>query len=122
MDYTVHGIFQARILEWVAFPFSRGYFQPRARTQVSCIARQILYQLSQKGRQTQKPFRRHLITSRWERISQIKKIKAQQHKRLKCGHIKIQTFCNQKSLYCQNGQTPNSQNILASQNSNKIKS
>ena len=72
MDYTAHGILQARILEWVAFPFSRGYFQPRARTQVSCIARQILYQLSQKGRQTQKPFRLHLITSRWKRISQKK--------------------------------------------------
>ena len=27
MDYTVHGIFQARILEWVAFPFSRGSSQ-----------------------------------------------------------------------------------------------
>ena len=26
MDYTVHGILQARILEWVAFPFSRGIF------------------------------------------------------------------------------------------------
>ena len=38
MDYTVHGILQARILEWVAFPFSRGSFQPRDRTQVSCIA------------------------------------------------------------------------------------
>ena len=24
MDYTVHGILQARILEWVAYPFSRG--------------------------------------------------------------------------------------------------
>ena len=24
VDYTVHGILQARILEWVAFPFSRG--------------------------------------------------------------------------------------------------
>ena len=29
MDYTVHGILQARILEWVAFPFSKGSFQPR---------------------------------------------------------------------------------------------
>ena len=38
MDYTVHGILQARILEWVAFPFSRGSFQPRDPTQVSCIA------------------------------------------------------------------------------------
>ena len=38
MDYTVHGILQARILEWVAFPFSRGSSQPRDGTQVSCIA------------------------------------------------------------------------------------
>ena len=37
-DYTVRGIFQARILEWVAFPFSRGFSQPRDQTQVSCIA------------------------------------------------------------------------------------
>ena len=29
MDYTVHGILQARILEWVAVPFFRGSFQPR---------------------------------------------------------------------------------------------
>ena len=29
MDYTVHGILQARILEWVAFPFSKGSSQPR---------------------------------------------------------------------------------------------
>ena len=32
------GVLQARILEWVAFPFSRGSFQPRDRTQVSHIA------------------------------------------------------------------------------------
>ena len=30
MDYTVHGILQDRILEWVAFPFSRGFSQPRS--------------------------------------------------------------------------------------------
>ena len=35
---SVHGIFQARILEWVALPFSRGSFQPRDRTQVCHIA------------------------------------------------------------------------------------
>ena len=33
-----HGILQARILEWVAFPFSRGSSQPRDQTQVSHIA------------------------------------------------------------------------------------
>ena len=38
MDYTVHGILQARILEWVAIPFSRGSSQPRDWTQVTCIA------------------------------------------------------------------------------------
>ena len=38
MDYTVHGFLQARILEWVAFPFSRKSFQSRDRTQVSQIA------------------------------------------------------------------------------------
>ena len=38
MDYKVHGILQARILEWAAFPFSRGSSQPRDRTQVSRIA------------------------------------------------------------------------------------
>ena len=38
MDYAVRGILQARILEWVAFPFARGSSQPRDRTQVSHIA------------------------------------------------------------------------------------
>ena len=38
MDYTVHGILQARPLEWLAFPISRGSSQPRDRTQVSLIA------------------------------------------------------------------------------------
>ena len=38
MDYRVHGILQARIPEWVAFPFSRGSFQTRDRTQVSRTA------------------------------------------------------------------------------------
>ena len=51
MDYSlpgssVHGILQARILEWVAMPFSRGSSQPRDWTQVSyisCIGRWVLY-------------------------------------------------------------------------------
>ena len=38
MDYTVHGILKARILECVAFPFSKGSFQASDRTQVSHIA------------------------------------------------------------------------------------
>ena len=38
MDSTVHGILQARILVWTAFPFSRGSSPPRDGIQVSCIA------------------------------------------------------------------------------------
>ena len=38
MDYAVYGILQVRLLEWIAFPFSRGSSQPRDRSQVFRIA------------------------------------------------------------------------------------
>ena len=38
MDYVVRGILQARILEWIAYPFSSGSSQPRNWSRVSCIA------------------------------------------------------------------------------------
>ena len=38
MDFTAYGILQARILEWVAIPFSRGSLQPRKQSAISCIA------------------------------------------------------------------------------------
>ena len=38
MDYTIYGILQARILEWLTIPFSRGYSQLGDQIQVSCIA------------------------------------------------------------------------------------
>ena len=38
MDYIVHGILQARILEWVTFPLSRGSSQLRDQSQVSHTA------------------------------------------------------------------------------------
>ena len=50
--FFVHGILQARILEWVAIPFSRGSSQPRDQTCiscVSCIGRGILYCLNHQG-------------------------------------------------------------------------
>ena len=43
---SVHGIFQTRILEWVAISYSRGSSQPKDQTYISCascIGRQILY-------------------------------------------------------------------------------
>ena len=38
LGFSVHGIFQARILEWTAFSFSRGSSRLRDQTQVSCLA------------------------------------------------------------------------------------
>ena len=46
---SVHGIFQARLLEWVAISFSRGTSRLRDRSLVSRICRQTLYRLSHKG-------------------------------------------------------------------------
>ena len=40
-DYTVHGILQARKLEWIAIPF-RESFQPRDQTQVSALQASFL--------------------------------------------------------------------------------
>ena len=48
MDYTVHGILQARILEWVAFP-SGGIFAIQGLNPGLPHCRQILYQLSHQG-------------------------------------------------------------------------
>ena len=47
--FSVHGILQARILEWVAIPFFSRSSQPRDWTQVSHVGRQILYHLSHQG-------------------------------------------------------------------------
>ena len=41
--FSIHGIFQAGILEWIAISFSRGSSRPRDWTCISCIGRQILY-------------------------------------------------------------------------------
>ena len=40
---SVHGVFQARILEWVAMPSCRGSSWPRNRTHESCIGKWVLY-------------------------------------------------------------------------------
>ena len=64
--YTVHGILQARILEWVAYPFSRTSSWPRNWTRVSCIAGGFLpTELS--GKPT--------LPASWEIYMQVKKQK-----------------------------------------------
>ena len=52
--FSVHGIFQARVLEWVVISFSRGSSRPRDRTQVSRIVDRCFYPLSHQG----SPFQR----------------------------------------------------------------
>ena len=49
IDYTFHRILQARILEWVAFPFSRGIFPIQGSNPGLLHCRWILYQLSHQG-------------------------------------------------------------------------
>jgi len=49
MDYTVHGILQAKILEWVAFPFSRGIFPTQGSNPGLLHCGCNLYHLSHKG-------------------------------------------------------------------------
>jgi len=51
---SVRGILQARTLEYVVIPFSKGSSQPRDQTQVSHISRQILYHLSHQGSSNRK--------------------------------------------------------------------
>ena len=49
--FVAHGLAMASILEWVAISFSRGSFQPRDWTWVSCIAGRLFYHLSHQGSQ-----------------------------------------------------------------------
>ena len=46
---SVHGILQARVLEWVAIPFSRGSSPPRDQTRVSYLTGRFVYCLSHQG-------------------------------------------------------------------------
>ena len=50
MDYTIHGILQFRILEWVAIPFSRGIFPTQGLNPGLPRCRQIPYRLSHHRR------------------------------------------------------------------------
>ena len=45
---SIHGIFQARVLEWIAISFSRESSRPRDKTQVSCIVGRHFYPESQR--------------------------------------------------------------------------
>ena len=65
---SVHVILQARILEWVAIPFSRGIFPIQGSNPGLLLCRQILYQLSHKGRPA-KANRKNFLYEEKRRIS-----------------------------------------------------
>ena len=46
---SVHGVFQARTLEWIAISFSRGSSWTKDWTHVSCVGRQILHHWATRG-------------------------------------------------------------------------
>ena len=75
-DSSVHGILLARILEWVAISFSKGFSQPKYQTHFSCIIRQVLYHWAsredpsfwvevRKRGQTQRPLPESLSCDLW---------------------------------------------------------
>ena len=64
MGYTVHGILQARILERVAFPFSRGSSQPRDQTQVTQITDKF-FTAEPQGKIYYFIFQNKLVKSLW---------------------------------------------------------
>ena len=78
MDNTVHGILQAGILDWLAFPFSRRSSQSRDWTQVSCIAGRFFTSWATREAQTSPigfslfiahsawPIRNHFIPEGWD--------------------------------------------------------
>ena len=72
MDYSlpgssVHGILQARILEWVAISFSRRSSQPRNRTQVSCNAHRCFTIWA-----TREAYLTYLHSTSWEKLGRMK--------------------------------------------------
>ena len=81
MDYTAHGVLQARILEWEAFPFSRGSSQPRGWTQVSCVAGSFLPAEPQGS-------------PRGGSVAQSCPTHALQHARLPCPSLSPRVFSN----------------------------
>ena len=87
-------ISQARILEWVAVPFSRGSSQPRNQVQVSCIGKQTLYHLSHQGSlMALEEDRSQLRTRAWDRwsLGQLTNVCLQRFQKLQTG-VKIQHY------------------------------
>ena len=75
MDFTVHGILQARKLEWVAFPSSKVSSQPRDRTQVSCTAGGFFTNLKPNGKKKRERETNQFAVFKMNQIIKLKKKK-----------------------------------------------
>ena len=105
MDYSlpgssIHGIFQARVLEWVAISFFRGSSQPSNRTQVSRIAGRCLYGLSHQASYLAS-LRLLSIYSRrrWERLSGHRPLCLLLHWMM-LRTVALKLYCTLKCLQC----------------------
>ena len=93
--FSVHGILQARILEWVAMPFSEGSSQPRNRTQVSCIAGRFFTIWATKEAQDRLHLSAVNRTLNWKSLKQEKCIISQNIWSIHC----IISPCHHVSVY-----------------------
>ena len=75
----VHGILQARIRELVTISFSRGSFQPRDRTQVSCIGRGVPYHWATRAEQDW-AFVKHEAEARQLTLEETEGLRAKGHR------------------------------------------
>ena len=91
---SVHGISQARLLEWIAISFSRGSSQPKGQTKISsCISRQILYYWATREAlqcNNMQPLKRPLL---WGREGSAKKRERENHSLQKKKKRERTTLC-----------------------------
>ena len=89
--FSVHGIFQTRVLEWVAISFSRGFSRPRDRTRISSIAdRRFTIWATREG---PLPLINTIVTWFFFFSPLVKKITATKLKRIPCTYICIHSGC-----------------------------
>ena len=71
---SVHGILQARVLQWVAIPFSRGSSHPRDWTRVSCTGRLILSHGSTREAQCFSTWAQLVLDYHWNTTSLLSRL------------------------------------------------
>ena len=97
--FSVHGIFQARILEWIAMFSSRVSSQPRNQIHVSCIScicRWILYHCTTWEALTRMPLSQKQKTSIGEDVGKLESLYTVGENVKWCNHMKTRTKGPQK--------------------------